>query len=92
MADYTLKNIPDDLYQRAAAAAESGFRSLNQEILFRLKKSFDGEDARLTALHARWVAEALESGPTTPLKSGDLDAAFARGKQRARRRKSKTAA
>jgi len=87
MADYTLKNIPEDLYQRAAAAAESGFRSLNQEILFRLKKSFDGEDARVTSLHARWVAEALESGPPTPLKTRGLDEAFKRGKQRASRRK-----
>jgi hypothetical protein len=78
------------LYQRAAAAAENSFRSLNQEILFRLKKSFDGEDARVTALHARWVAEALESGPPKPLKSRDLDAAFERGKQRAARRKAET--
>lgn len=90
MADYTLKNIPEDLYQRTAAAAESGFRSLNQEILYRLQKSFDAEDARLTALHARWVAEALESGPATRLKVQELDEAFERGKRRATRRKTKT--
>ena len=90
MADYTLKNIPEDLYQRATTAAESGFRSLNEEILFRLRKSFDGEDARVTALHARWVAEALESGAPTAVKLRDLDEAFARGRQRARRRKART--
>jgi hypothetical protein len=89
---YTIKNIPDDLYHRAAAAAEHGFRSLNQEILFRLKRSFDAEDARLTAIHARWVAEALESGPATPLDWAELDAAINRGRARSRARKAKAGA
>jgi hypothetical protein len=90
--DYTVKNIPDDLYHRTVTAAESGFRSLNQEILFRLKRSFDAEDARLTALHARWVAEALESGPAAPLNWAEFDAAIDRGKARARTRKAMAAA
>ncbi len=91
MADYTLKSIPDDLYQRAVAAAENGFRSLNQEILFRLKRSFDAEDARLSALHARWVAEALEAGPMVPLKLADLDSAIDQGMARAKKRNAKAA-
>jgi len=87
MAEYTLKNIPEEIYQRAQAAAENSLRSLNQEIIFRLRRSFDAEDARTTALHARWVMEALESGPAKPLKPTDLDAAFARGTKRAAARK-----
>jgi hypothetical protein len=92
MADYTIKNIPDDLYQKLQSASEAGFRSLNQEILFRVKRSFDAEDARTTALHARWIHEALASGDAKPLKMTQLDAAFKRGAARARTRKQKVAA
>lgn len=87
MAEYTLKNIPEEIYQRAQTAAERSLRSLNQEIIFRLGKSFDAEDARVSALHAKWVMEALESGAAKPLKMTDLDAAFRRGTKRAVARK-----
>ena len=89
--NYTLKNIPPDLYSRLTAAANEEFRSLNQEILARLSRSFDAQDARMTALHARWVQEALSSGNPTPLKRGELDAAFERGLAHAKARKSKAA-
>jgi hypothetical protein len=87
MAEYTLKNIPEEIYHRAQTAAENSLRSLNQEIIYRLRKSFDAEDARTSALHAKWVLEALESGPAKPLKLADLDAAVARGRKRAAARK-----
>jgi hypothetical protein len=87
MADYTLKNIPEEIYHRAQSAAENSFRSLNQEIIYRLRRSFDAEDARTSALHAKWVMEALESGPAKPVKMQDLDVAFARGISRAKARK-----
>jgi hypothetical protein len=87
MAEYTLKNIPEGIYQRAQAAAEHNFRSLNQEIIYRLNRSFDADDARMSALHARWIIEALESGPVQPLKMKEMDAAFARGVSRARNRR-----
>jgi hypothetical protein len=87
MAEYTLKNIPPDIYQRAQAAAENNFRSLNQEIIFRLSRSFDAEEARVSALHAKWVMEAMESGPAKPLKTKALDAAFTAGLKRAAARK-----
>jgi hypothetical protein len=86
MAEYTLKNIPEEIYQRAQAAAEQSFRSLNQEIIYRLNRSFDADDARVSALHAKWVLEALQSGPAQVLKMKDLDAAFACGVSRARQR------
>jgi len=87
VAEYTLKNIPEDIYHRAQSAAETSLRSLNQEIIYRLRRSFDADDARLSALHARWVAEALESGPAKPLPIADMEAAFARGIRRAKARR-----
>ncbi len=92
MPDYTLKNIPADLYHRLQAAAEAEFRSLNQEMLARLSRSFDAEDAKMSALHARWLHEALASGEPTPLKSQEVDAAFERGLARAKARKQSKAA
>ena len=91
MADYTLKNIPADLYHRLQASAEEEFRSINQEILSRLKRSFDAQDAKTTALHARWVHEALASGEATPLKPDELETAFQRGIAKAKSRRAKAA-
>ena len=92
MPDYTLKNIPPDLYSRLEAAAAEDFRSINQEILSRLSRSFDAQDVKMSALHARWVHEALSSGEPTPLKAKDLDAAFRRGVARAKNRRQRRAA
>lgn len=39
MPAITLKNIPDDLYNKIKKSAELNFRSINSEILFRLKSS-----------------------------------------------------
>jgi len=91
MADYTIKNIPDDLYHRLQGAAEEEFRSINQEILFRLRRSFDAQDAKMSTIHARWVHEALASGEATPLKVEDIDTAFNRGIATAKSRRAKAA-
>lgn len=87
MPDYTVKNIPESLRARLSAEAERSFRSINQEILYRLERSFNADDARMTALHAKWVHEALNSGPARPLTDADIDAAIDRGVKRARMRK-----
>jgi len=39
MATITVKNIPDDLYRRLKAAAESNRRSINGEIISRIEQS-----------------------------------------------------
>jgi hypothetical protein len=91
VADYTLKNIPADLYHRLQSAAEEEFRSINQEILSRLRRSFDAQDAKATALHARWVHEALASGEATVLKPDEIDAAFQRGIAKAKAKRAKAA-
>jgi plasmid stability protein len=87
MPDYTLKNIPEDLYHRLQSAAAEQFRSVNQEVLFRLSQSFDAQEAQMSALHARWIHEALASGETTTLTPSELDQAFERGVARAKARK-----
>jgi plasmid stability protein len=92
MPDLPLKKIPADLYSRLQSSAAEHFRSLNQEVQARLNRSFDAEDAKMSALHARWVHEALSGGDSTPLKPDDLDKAFARGLARAKNRKTAKAA
>ena len=39
MANITVKNIPDDLYERLRSAAKSNRRSINNEIITRLEQS-----------------------------------------------------
>ena len=63
------------------------FRSLNQEVMARLSRSFDAQDARISALHARWLHEALTVGDITPLESGEVEASFERGIANAKARK-----
>ena len=87
MPDLALRNIPPELYSRLEASAAEHFRSLNHEVLARLSRSFDAEDAKMSALHACWVHEALASGDSTPLKPVELDQAFAKSVARAKARK-----
>jgi hypothetical protein len=91
MADYTLKNVPEPLRSKLESEAQRSFRSVDQEILFRLQRSFDAEDTRMSAVHAKWIYDALNSGDPTPLTEGEIDAAFNRGLERARKRKQTTA-
>lgn len=92
MADLTVKKMPDDLHVRLEAEAERSCRSVNQEIIHRLQRSFDADDARMTAVHARWVHEALSSGDARPLTETEMDAAIDRGVKRAKARKQAVAA
>lgn len=92
MADMTVKKMPDDLHARLQAEAERSFRSVNQEIIHRLQRSFDADEARMTSLHARWVHEALNSGDASPLTEAEIDAAIDRGSKRAKSRKHAVAA
>jgi hypothetical protein len=91
MADYTLKNVPEPLRSKLESEAQRSFRSVDQEILFRLQRSFDADDTRMTALHAKWIYDALNSGEAAPLKDTEIDAAFSRGLKRAKTRKQTSA-
>jgi hypothetical protein len=46
-----------------------------------------GAETSTTALHEKWVNEALASGPATPLVEGEIAAAIRRGIEHAERRK-----
>ena len=67
-------------------SAAANFRSLNQELLFRVQVSFDLEEKAVSALHQKWVDAALASGPATPARREDWDKALNRGLARAKRK------
>jgi antitoxin FitA len=56
MPAITLKNIPEELYTKIKKSAEINFRSINSEILFRLKSSISQKkpevDYLLSQIHA----------------------------------------
>ena len=59
MTTLTVRNIPDDLYERLKAAAENNRRSINGEILYRMERSLRAERVptrellpRIQRLHA----------------------------------------
>ncbi len=87
MRNYTLKNIPEDLYQMAEKSAKANFRSMNQELLWRVQQTFDLEEAAVAGLHQSWVNEALQSGPAKPATTADWEDALKRGLAKARRGK-----
>ena len=66
MPAITLKNIPADLYAEIKNNAKSNCRSLNQEILFRLRKSLSVQKAdpnqiisKIEKLHKRYQIPEL---------------------------------
>jgi hypothetical protein len=50
MPAITLKNIPEDLYAKIKKSAELNFRSINSEILFRLKASISQQKPEVNNL------------------------------------------
>ncbi len=66
-----LKDVPDDLRAQLEREAAANFRTLDEEALARLQRSFEMEMD--TARDQRWIDEALASGPATPLTRGEMD-------------------
>jgi hypothetical protein len=66
-----LKDVPDDLRAQLEQEASANFRTLDQEALARLQRSFEME--MNTARDQRWIDEALASGPATPLTRAQMD-------------------
>jgi len=86
MASITIKDLPDDLHGQLKLEAEANFRSLNQEVLARVARTFEIDAALNTKRDQKWIDEALASGPATPMRKKELDAIFkkvvkARGRQ-----------
>ena len=74
MARITLKEVPADLRAQLQNEAEANFRSVEQEALARLERTFEIDAALNTKRDQRWINEALASGPESPLTEKDLDA------------------
>jgi plasmid stability protein len=73
MASITLKSLPEDLHAQLKVEAEANFRSLAQEALARLQRSFDIDAALRTKRDQRLIEEALASGPEEPLTRARMD-------------------
>jgi hypothetical protein len=73
MADIMLKDVPEDLQAQLEQEASANFRTLDQEALARLQRSFERETPLNTARDQQWIEEALVSGPATPLTRAEMD-------------------
>jgi Arc-like DNA binding domain len=78
MANVTLKGIPEYLHQQLKREAEANFRSLNQEVLARIERTFELDAALHTKRDQKWIDEALASGPATELTANEMNAIFKR--------------
>ena len=74
MASITLKDIPADLRAQLENEAAANFRSVTQEALARLERTFEMDAALNTKRDQRWVDEAFASGPESPLTENEMDA------------------
>ena len=74
MASITLKDIPADLRAQLENEAAANFRSVAQEALARLERTFEMDAALNTKRDQRWVDEAFASGPESPLTENEMDA------------------
>ena len=54
-----VKVASETLRTRLQASASENFRTLDQEALARIERSFELEDALVSGTHQRWVDEAL---------------------------------
>ena len=54
-----VKVASETLRTRLKASASENFRTVDQEVLARLERSFEIEDLLVTRTHQRWVKEAL---------------------------------
>jgi hypothetical protein len=74
MASVTIKDLPADVHGQLKREAEANFRSLNQEVLARIQRSFEIDAALNRKREEKWVDEAVASGPAAPLTEREMDA------------------
>jgi plasmid stability protein len=80
MASITLKDIPEDLHAQLKSEADANYRSLTQEAMVRIERSFLFED-KLSADQVNGLIEkAMKSGPEEPLTRQKFDAARTRAR------------
>ncbi len=74
MASITLKDIPMELHEQLKSEAAANFRSLTQEAMSRIERTFQIDAALNTRRDQRWIDEAIASGPETPLTKRQMNA------------------
>jgi plasmid stability protein len=74
MASITLKDIPMELHAQLKIEAAANFRSVTQEALSRIERTFQIDAAMTTKRDQQWIDEATASGPVTPLTRKEMDA------------------
>ena len=75
MASITLKDIPEDLHAQLKREAAANFRSLSQEAMARIQRSFDLDERLSASTVDRLIDEARDSGPEEALTRTKFDAA-----------------
>ncbi len=79
MPTMTIKNIPEDLYKRIKESASEHGRSMNNEVIFLLKRAYF--DQRIDAEHFLGRAEAIRNKfALPPLTDQALNAAKREGR------------
>ena len=74
MASITLKDIPVELHAQLKNEAAANFRSITQEAMSRIERTFQIDAALNTKRDQRWIDEAMASGPETPLSKKEMEA------------------
>ena len=74
MASITLNDIPMELHDRLKCEAAANFRSVTQEAMSRIERTFQMDAQATTEREQKWIDEALASGPEQPLDRKELDA------------------
>jgi plasmid stability protein len=79
MANVTIKNMPDELYKIVKELAKSHQRSLNSELIYRLKKSVGSErtDPEKLRAQAREIREKLK----VTFSTEEIDRAINEGRE-----------
>ncbi len=79
MPTMTIKNIPEDLYARIKESASEHGRSMNNEVIYLLKRAYHGR--RIDAEHFLGKAEAIRNKfVLPPLTDEALNAAKREGR------------
>lgn len=74
MASINIKGIPQELHGQLKREADANFRSLNQEVLARIQRTFEIDAALDTKRDQQWIDEALASGPAKALSEREMHA------------------
>lgn len=74
MPSITLKDIPAELHAQLKNEAAANFRSITQEAMSRIERTFQIDAALNTKRDQRWIDEAMASGPETPLSKKEMEA------------------